>query len=399
MFKHRFFENNSAFLRNLFSRKKSPVYIQYYVTAKCNLKCQQCNIIYSNPGHKEMDMVQVEKTAANLKKLGAAIVLLTGGEPFVHKELPAIVKIFTKQNIHVRIQTNGYTSFEKLKKCADHGARDISISLDSLNPAKQEFINGEKKDSWRAAIEAVAYVTQIFPKKNSFASFGAVLTPFNWQDIEDVLEFAKRISWQVSLVPIHVMKPHQDAAYERRLFAQEHRKELLFSDDQRNSIEDVVSKLKQMKAKGYPLYDSDIFLEDICRFVQGKELMWRSRNHNICDAPYLYFAIRPNGDVAPCCEYNVKEPISSYHPDFPKMFKDPQAMRSYENIAKACSGCMYGSYPEITIAIRFLHVALERSRLFMKALRPKNWPFSYDQLIQTAHNIVRDREALLVSVK
>ena len=24
-----------------------PVYVQFYVTARCNLECEQCNIIYS----------------------------------------------------------------------------------------------------------------------------------------------------------------------------------------------------------------------------------------------------------------------------------------------------------------------------------------------------------------
>ena len=28
--------------------KDQPVYVQFYVTARCNLTCEQCNIIYSN---------------------------------------------------------------------------------------------------------------------------------------------------------------------------------------------------------------------------------------------------------------------------------------------------------------------------------------------------------------
>ncbi len=393
MVKGVFFENHLTLLRNLIASRKTPVYVQYYVTAKCNLRCQQCNIIYSNPGHAEMDLDRIEKTARNLGKIGTAIVLLTGGEPFAHKELPEIVKIFVRNKIHVRIQTNGYASYERIKQCVDNGAHDISISLDSLNPVKQEFINGDKKDSWHAALEAAAHVTQAFPKRRSFASFGCVLTPFNIADVCDVVEFAKRISWHVSLVPIHVMRPHDDPHFEKRLFAQKFSDSLLFNPEQMKEIAALIERLKQMKKSGYPLYDSDVFLDDIIPFIEGKTLGWRSKNNGVCDAPSMYFAVRPNGGLAPCCEYNVKEPIPVYDDDFPAMYRDRQKMKPYEEVAQACSGCMYGSYPEITTAIRFLPVALERARIFLHAGQlKKNWPLTYEKLLATAEEIVREKE-------
>ena len=30
-----------------------PVYVQFYITARCNLTCQQCNIIYANSDVRE----------------------------------------------------------------------------------------------------------------------------------------------------------------------------------------------------------------------------------------------------------------------------------------------------------------------------------------------------------
>ena len=34
--------------------KKSPLYVQFYITARCNLACEQCNVIYSDAKHHEM---------------------------------------------------------------------------------------------------------------------------------------------------------------------------------------------------------------------------------------------------------------------------------------------------------------------------------------------------------
>ena len=71
-----------------------PVYVQFYITARCNLTCQQCNIIYSNSDVRECSIYEIEKIAENFAKMGVAIVLLTGGEPFVRKDLPEIIKAF-----------------------------------------------------------------------------------------------------------------------------------------------------------------------------------------------------------------------------------------------------------------------------------------------------------------
>ena len=48
--------------------KKSPLYVQFYITARCNLACEQCNIIYSDAKHQEMNIEQINKVAENLKK-------------------------------------------------------------------------------------------------------------------------------------------------------------------------------------------------------------------------------------------------------------------------------------------------------------------------------------------
>jgi molybdenum cofactor biosynthesis enzyme MoaA len=47
-----------------------------------------------------MSLDEISIAAQNLKKIGGAIVLLTGGEPFMRKDLPQIVEIFTKNSLY-----------------------------------------------------------------------------------------------------------------------------------------------------------------------------------------------------------------------------------------------------------------------------------------------------------
>ena len=146
---------------------KRPIYVQFYITSRCNLACEQCSIIYADAKHQEMNIDQINKVAENLKKIGVLIVLLIGGEPFVRKDISEIVKAFTSRGIHVRLQTNGVASEKQLEDCVRFGAKDISISLDSLDPTVQDKINGGFNKSWEKAINTISKVTQIFPEQST----------------------------------------------------------------------------------------------------------------------------------------------------------------------------------------------------------------------------------------
>ena len=174
--------------------KSAPIYVQFYITARCNLACEQCNIIYADAKHQEMNIEQINQVAENLKEIGVGIVLLIGGEPFVRKDISEIVKAFTSRNIHVRMQTNGVATREQLEACVKAGGKDISISLDTLKPSMQDKINGGFNKSWEKAIDTIAMVSDIFPE-NFTAFFNSVIMPRNFNHIENVIKFATKIGW------------------------------------------------------------------------------------------------------------------------------------------------------------------------------------------------------------
>ena len=165
-------------LANSFIHKTSPAYVQFYITSRCNLACEQCNIIYGDATADEMTISQINKMAENLAEIGVCIVLLIGGEPFIRKDIDKIVKAFTDVGIHVRMQTNGLATREQLEKCIMAGGHDISISLDSLMPALQDKINGGFNKSWDRAINTISLISELFPSHGS-AFFNSVLMPSN----------------------------------------------------------------------------------------------------------------------------------------------------------------------------------------------------------------------------
>jgi MoaA/NifB/PqqE/SkfB family radical SAM enzyme len=372
--------------------QNAPVYVQFYITARCNLTCQQCNIIYANSDVRECTISEVESIAENFAKLGVAIVLLTGGEPFARKDLPQIVRAFESRGIHVRMQTNGFATEAQIEAVVAAGGRDISISLDSLRPATQDSINGGFAKSWHRALNTIALFTKILPREESFASLGCVLQPENIGDVEDVVRFGTAVKWFTSLVPIHV----SDYAHPRgfRTFDQS----MKFMPEDCGAVESVIERLRTMQKEGYLLYDSDQYLDDVKRFVAGSPTTWRDKNGGVCDSPNLYFAVLPNGDFAPCCDYRMSCSIPTWSSEFVHQYTNREFRSDVNTIVAACEGCMYGSYPEMTIAMRFMAAKLQRMRTFFTAPPPKsNWPLSYQQLLDIAESITaqkRDRVAI-----
>ena len=371
--------------------KNTPVYVQFYITARCNLTCNQCNIIYANSDVRECTLDEIKKIADNFSKMGVAMVLLTGGEPFTRLDLPEIIREFESRGIHVRMQTNGLASDERIQKVIEYGGRDISISLDSLWPRNQDEINGGFAKSWHDAMRAIAAFTKYLPKESSFASLGCVLQRDNISDVEDVIRFGTAISWFTSLVPIHVTtfdKPMNFRTYDQ---SKKWRPEEL------QSVNELIERVRGMKKKGYLLYDSDQYLDDIKHFAAGNPTSWRGKNHNVCDSPNLYFAVLPNGDFAPCCDHRIPSKVHCYSDDFPKYYRERTFRSQVAEVTKNCSGCMYGSYPEMTISMRYLAAKLDRIKLFITNPPPKKWPLTYEELMTISERIrteKRDRISL-----
>jgi MoaA/NifB/PqqE/SkfB family radical SAM enzyme len=365
----------------------APVYVQFYVTARCNLTCEQCNIIYANSDVRECTLDEIKLIADNFAKMGVAIVLLTGGEPFARKDLPEIIYAFESRGVHVRMQTNGFASEDQIARAVEAGGKDISISLDSLQPAMQDKINGDFNKSWHQALKAMALFTKYLPKEDSFASLGCVLQPQNMGDIEDVVRFGTAISWFSSLVPVHV----SDYAHPRgfRTFDQT----LRFRQDELPIVDSVIERVRIMRKEGFLLFDSDQYLDDIKRFVRDEAITWRSNNDNVCDSPNLYFALLPNGEFAPCCDHRLDNSYPAYASNFPNIYRDKAWREEVAQVTRVCDGCMYGSYPEITISMRYMAAKIQRVKTFLTSPPPKNWPLSYEELLTLAEKIrSEDRE-------
>ena len=368
--------------------KDTPIYVQFYVTPRCNLTCQQCNIIYANSDLRECSIDGVKRIADNLSEMGVAIVLLTGDEPFIRRELPEIIRAFEERDVHVRMQTNGFATEEQIEKAVEAGGHDISISLDSLHAATQNRVNGKFEGSWGTAIRAIGRFTRLLPAGSSFASLGCLLQKDNLNDIEDVIRFGSEIGWFTSLVPAHVAD--FDAPLSFRTFDVSQR----FRPKDSTRVDHLLNRVRLMPSDGYLLYDSDKYLEDIKMIVRDGTTSWQEKNNGVCDSLNLYFVILPSGMFAPCCDHRLECQAFAFDEDFPRLYRDAVFRSEVRKVTAACEGCMYGSYPEMTIAMRYFQATVQRIGDFLNKPPPNPWPISDDKLFELTRNIYDERHTI-----
>jgi MoaA/NifB/PqqE/SkfB family radical SAM enzyme len=343
--------------------KRRPFYVQYYILSRCNLNCRQCNIVEGNSDLKEADLATVRKIAVNLRKIGAGVVLLTGGEPFLRRDLPEIVRILIGEGLNPRLQTAGFsTTREQLEACARAGAKDINISLDSLVPARQEYINGSIPRSWHRAVEAIVNANDVFSDADRICAFGTVLSKFNYREIPAIIELATFLGWWESLVPVHITSHAQPLNF--RSIDTDFK--FTFPDD-KPALDALKARIRGMKDEGFNVFDSHAYLESAFYFLEHNRPNWRK--DDICDSPSLYFAILPNGDFGVCCDHRFQGRLSVAAEDFPELYRSREFRDAVFPTVKACSGCNYGSYPEVTLSVRDRRAFLSRVMTVLFAKR------------------------------
>jgi 7-carboxy-7-deazaguanine synthase len=82
-------------------------------TTGCDLRCTYCDSAFSFYGGKDMSLAEILK---EVDGLGAQLVLLTGGEPLLQRELPDLAQALLNKGYRVMIETSGSQPTQSLPR-------------------------------------------------------------------------------------------------------------------------------------------------------------------------------------------------------------------------------------------------------------------------------------------
>ncbi|MGB2689131.1 MAG: 12,18-didecarboxysiroheme deacetylase [Desulfobacterales bacterium] len=137
-----------------FSSDKRPVVV-WNVTRRCNLKCVHCyanakNIAFDN----ELSTSEGKILIDDLVEFGVPVMLFSGGEPLVRKDLPELAAYAVKKGMRAVISTNGTLITPQIARTLkDIGLSYVGISLDGMEDINDRFRG--VKGAFRLALKGI----------------------------------------------------------------------------------------------------------------------------------------------------------------------------------------------------------------------------------------------------
>ncbi len=137
-----------------FSSDKKPVVV-WNITRRCNLKCVHCYAQAGDlPFDNELTTIEGQKLIDDLARFNVPVILFSGGEPLVRKDLPELAAYAVKKGLRAVISTNGtLISRETARTLKDIGLSYVGISIDGMKEINDRFRG--VKGAFNSALEGI----------------------------------------------------------------------------------------------------------------------------------------------------------------------------------------------------------------------------------------------------
>ena len=123
-----------------FSADKKPVVV-WNCTRSCNLRCVHCYSQSQNEHYEgEMTTDEGKRLIDSLARFGAPVILFSGGEPLMRKDLFDLIQHATNSGLRAVISTNGtLISPEVAARLKDFNLSYVGVSIDGTEEVNDRF--------------------------------------------------------------------------------------------------------------------------------------------------------------------------------------------------------------------------------------------------------------------
>ncbi len=315
-----------------------PDAVQVNFTFRCNLGCKMCSMqeqmkaLRSRGRQVEIDSETLRKTMRETKELGVSDFILIGGEPFLRKDLPGLVRYAKSLELNTIIVTNGVLlNEEAIRKCFDSGVDWLSISIDAASDKAFGRIRGE--NVFGALMDNIRLLNKMkTDMKKEFPKIVTVCTIMddNLEELQEVVRLCKKLEIErVIFQPVVANNTDQTERKEGSPgFVRPDRFDVLDK-----AIDGLIAYKKESAANFDFIANSIKNLRSIKRYFRGKA----GHREFPCYAGYNRLQIVQEGKVYFCVNQQ------KYEANFGEISKDTlrelwfsKKARSYRRIIRKC---------------------------------------------------------------
>ena len=171
------------------------------VTDRCNLRCRYCMPQESYDWLPRADLLSFEEIAHLARvftQLGVDKIRITGGEPLLRSNLPALIRLLAadRRVRDLAITTNGVLLEERAAELRAAGVHRITVSLDTLRPERfEELTRRSLHARVLRGIESLAPAGFTGTKIDSVIMRGR-----NDDELADLIEFGRSVNAEVRFI-------------------------------------------------------------------------------------------------------------------------------------------------------------------------------------------------------
>lgn len=165
---------------------KIPYFCNYFVTYRCNSKCEFC-IFWREPKLRnapDAKLTDVQKNLDALHHIGISVIDFVGGEPLLHKDLPDMLSCAKKLGFFVKVSTNGILYEARAHELKGKISR-IYVSLDATTAEDYNIIRGT--DGYNQLLSSIKCAKDM----NQDICLMCTFTNDNIKNINHIATFAK----------------------------------------------------------------------------------------------------------------------------------------------------------------------------------------------------------------
>lgn len=264
-----------------------PLTISWNLTKRCNLACAHCYIEASakEKGIGELSTREALEILDQIAQVNPqAVLILTGGEPLLRRDLPEILSRAHALGFWTVLGSHGgLLNSETAVKLAGAGLKGVGVSLDSLDPQKHDRFRGIPK-AWENTVSAMERM-----KENELPFLiEMTVTCTNRSEIPRMAEFAYQKG--ATALNIFFLVPTGRGADLNDLSPQEY--------------EETLTELAGLQER----FQGKILINAKCA-PHYRRVLWernpespfvRTFKGGGCPAGTYYCRITPTGEVTPC---------------------------------------------------------------------------------------------------
>ena len=269
---------------------------------------------------KELSTNEVLSGLDTIRKLGVVDLVLSGGEPLLRDDIGEIIERASQYFI-TTVYDNGSMALQKMD--ALRKADLVAISIDSLDPKKNDYLRGVK-GAWRQAMEAIEEL------HNEGISVGVspTISQFN---LHEILDFTRYFTSRD--IPVWYCLYSYDASTNEDNLFKIGKQDDRFTIVDRKAIVELCDAVIEMKKKNKNILMTTKLLKGI------KNLYLTDRRSWECRAFRNFFMIDPIGRVSGC---HLHDPITTIL-DLSRIWGTPE-LKELRRKYSRCTQCTYMCY-------------------------------------------------------